>query len=111
MSVARFAQRLLATVCVASFVEFATAQDQPSVTARGPSAEEYRVYDAVVRELLAGGKITLNTHNPVMLLPIREDTVSDSREKPEWDYFQQRLTGLSDEVVHEYLANPQKSDK
>jgi hypothetical protein len=68
--------------------------------------ETYRVYDTVIRTMIAGVKLTFNTR--VKQVVIRQDTTTDyaiADRKEDWPEIKMRLPKLSDEAIADYEAN------
>lgn len=86
----------------------------PAVVAQsGPSKEEYRVYDAVIREMVNGGKLRFTTSFTVELVVIKDKTVTNNEKagSPEkWERVKQRLPGLTEQMIQDYNSKPKEKD-
>lgn len=80
----------------------------------GPSKEEYRVYDAVIHEMVSGKKLRFTTSDKVELLVIKDRTVTNFEKAGQlenWDRVRQRLPGVTDQLIEDYNSKPKEKDK
>ena len=70
--------------------------------------ENYLVYDAVIRRMFAGDKVTFDTQSKIKEVIIRQETTTDyavAEKKEDWPEVKRRLPTLSDETIADFEAN------
>ena len=82
-----------------------------AVSSSGQSAEDYRVYDAVIREMFRDGITRFDMNAKIDQIVIRDRTFSEyarGDEKEDWDQVKIRLRSLSEETIAGYEAARKK---
>jgi hypothetical protein len=85
-----------------------------SIRSQSDDDETYRVCDAVIAEMFAGGKVTFDSRAPVKMYVIK-DTTTTSRawydDRENWERVKQGLPGLTDDLIAIYESNLKPSKK
>lgn len=83
-----------------------------SFAAAQASDVEYRVYDAVIANMFAGGKVTFDTKAAVKHLVIRDTTITQyaSGDKENWEQVKVRLRNkLTDDTITDFESKLKKA--
>jgi len=98
-------KRTAAFVLFTGILFLAVHVSAQSATYADTTNEEYRVYDAMIKTMFAGDKVTFDTQAKVRQLIIRERTKTQyafSDKGENWTQVKYRLPKLTDELIADY---------